>query len=132
MKASDSRFWISCARIASNRCSVPVKLRLSKRHLPLRHQEAKHRNTTLAAMSEVQYPHHFLTSSNSVKEKKNTTQTTKHVSADTQFLSHSPLPSLLQNNLNVGHTKTFFSCLVTSTGPGIYSRWEICIYQMKE
>lgn len=131
MKASDSKFWISYARIASNRCSVPVKLRLSKRHLLLQHKEPKHRNPTLAMMSQVQNHHHFLTTSNFVK-KKITTETTKYVSADTQLLSHSPLPSLLQINLNTGHTKTFFLCLVTSTVPGIHSRWAIYIYQTKE
>lgn len=54
MKASDSRFRISYARIASNRCSVPVKLSLSKRLLPPQHKEPKPRNPTLAMMSEVQ------------------------------------------------------------------------------
>ena len=54
MKASDSRFWISHARLASNRCSVPVKLRLSKRLPPPEHKGRKHRKPTLAVLSEVE------------------------------------------------------------------------------
>lgn len=106
MKASDSRFWISYARIASNRCSVLVKLSLSHAFC-LCSTKSQAQKPNISSDVRSANHHHFLTSSN--LKKKITTQTTKYVSLLTREFFHIALyPSLLQNNLNVDHTKIFF------------------------